>query len=402
MGRRLLAVSNLYPPHALGGFERDCAESVERISALGNQTIVLTGTTSGRDRETDRIFRTLPLHTSSPHPFGLPRELAWHVRSRAAAAVAVRRSVPDVVSLWGTSWISRAALATVAKSAPTVAVVYDYGLLDHLVAQPIPRREGWRRYYDGVAGRGFHAVGGDGPLTKPGRFVFCSEAIRRTYEERLGPLPGAVIPHGVSVPEVRPLFSIREDRLRVGAVGRLVPEKGFDVLIEAAMELATSGDGDLVEIEIRGTAPEPAHHAELLSRAETARRSGAHVSIEPALAGPDDVAKWMLTKDCIAMTSVWEEPGGLVAMEAMAAGRAVVSTAAGGLAELVEDGVNAIVVPKRDARALASALRLLARDPVLAERIAAAGFQRVRLHHRIEDRGPELDEFLLSTAGAQR
>ncbi len=67
---------------------------------------------------------------------------------------------------------------------------------------------------------------------------------------------------------------------------------------------------------------------------------------------------------------------GLVALEAMERGRAVVATSVGGLAEIVEDGVTGLVVAPHDPAALAGALRTLLLDPDRVAAMGAAGRQR--------------------------
>ena len=65
-------------------------------------------------------------------------------------------------------------------------------------------------------------------------------------------------------------------------------------------------------------------------------------------------------------------------LEAMALGRPVVTTSAGGSAEVVIDGESGLVVPPGDADALANAVERVLRDADFARRIAAAGERRVR------------------------
>lgn len=74
-----------------------------------------------------------------------------------------------------------------------------------------------------------------------------------------------------------------------------------------------------------------------------------------------------------AVPSVWEEPFGLVAVEALAAGRPVVASRTGGLARIVADGETGLLVPPGDAGALADALARLLDDPALRARLGAAG-----------------------------
>jgi glycosyltransferase involved in cell wall biosynthesis len=69
----------------------------------------------------------------------------------------------------------------------------------------------------------------------------------------------------------------------------------------------------------------------------------------------------------------WDEPWGLVPLEAMAVGRPVVATGTGGSREYLADGENCLLFPADDARTLAARLRRLAGDPALRERVVAGG-----------------------------
>jgi glycogen synthase len=74
----------------------------------------------------------------------------------------------------------------------------------------------------------------------------------------------------------------------------------------------------------------------------------------------------------------WQEPWGLVPLEAMAVGRPVVATATGGAAEYLVDEHNALVVAPGDADALAAAVRRLAEDGSLRERLREGGAETAR------------------------
>lgn len=100
----------------------------------------------------------------------------------------------------------------------------------------------------------------------------------------------------------------------------------------------------------------------------------------------DRPADAMRALDVVVHASTRPEPFGLVIAEAMACGRAVVATAAGGAAEIVEDGVDALAVAPGDADALAAAILRLVESPELRARLGAAGrataerrFDRARL-----------------------
>lgn len=135
------------------------------------------------------------------------------------------------------------------------------------------------------------------------------------------------------------------------AVGRLHPQKGYDVLLDALPLLgdavvAVAGDGPL-EAELRARAP----HVHWLGRRT-------------------DVADLLAAADVVVLPSVWEARS-LTAQEALRAGRPLVATAVGGVPDLVGDG--ALLVPARDAAALGRAVRGLLDDPAAAATLAARG-----------------------------
>ncbi len=99
-----------------------------------------------------------------------------------------------------------------------------------------------------------------------------------------------------------------------------------------------------------------------------------------------EAAPAMRALDIVVHASTEPEPFGLVIAEAMACGRAVIISAAGGAAEIIEDGVDALAHPPGDASALACKIALLAGDPAMRKRLGDAAaaasshrFTRARL-----------------------
>jgi glycosyltransferase involved in cell wall biosynthesis len=135
------------------------------------------------------------------------------------------------------------------------------------------------------------------------------------------------------------------------AVGRLHPQKGYDVLLDALPLLgdavvAVAGDGPLAG-ELRAAAPE----VRWLGRR-------------------DDIADLYAAADVVVLPSVWEARS-LTAQEALRAGRPLVATAVGGLPGLLGDG--AVLVPPGDPVALGTAVRRLLDDPAAAAALAERG-----------------------------
>jgi glycosyltransferase involved in cell wall biosynthesis len=165
---------------------------------------------------------------------------------------------------------------------------------------------------------------------------------------------------------VRAELGIPLDAPVVGTVTRLSPQKAPLDLVAAASQVAARrpdvhfvvvGDGPLraeVEAQIAAAGLADRLHLTGLRR---------------------DVPDLLHSFDVFVLTSLWE---GLprVLIQAMAAGLAVVATAVDGNAEAVENGVNGLLTPPGDPRALADALLRLLDDPALAARMGAAGRER--------------------------
>jgi len=166
--------------------------------------------------------------------------------------------------------------------------------------------------------------------------------------------------------ELRARLGIPDGARVVSAVSRLREEKGLATLLRAAPRLAADGAGE-IHVVIAGDGP---YEAEL----RTLARESPEVPVHFA-GNQDDVAPWFAVGDVVAMPS-HVEAFGVVAAEAMSAGRPLVASAVGGLPEVVEDGVTGRLVPPRDERALAEALLDLLRSPEEARRMGEAGYRR--------------------------
>lgn len=148
----------------------------------------------------------------------------------------------------------------------------------------------------------------------------------------------------------------------------LIAEKGVDDLLRAAQRVVATtpqahfvivGDGPLAET-LKALAAE-------LGIADRVRFTGLR----------SDVQNLMGMADVVVVPSVWQEPAGLVAVEAMATERPVVACRVGGLPELVADGETGRVVAPHSPEQLADALNALLGDPAERARLGRAGRARV-------------------------
>ena len=154
----------------------------------------------------------------------------------------------------------------------------------------------------------------------------------------------------------------------------MVRKKGFEHLIDAwarprgepAALLAIAGDGDLRD-ELRD-------RARLAGVTDRVRFLG-NLS-------QDDVARHLAAADIVVIPSVKDDSGNVdglpnIVLEALAAGPAVIATAAGGIGTVVEHEKTGLVVPERSAEAIAAALRRASADPALRARLGEAARRMV-------------------------
>ncbi|MEV0530915.1 glycosyltransferase family 4 protein [Kitasatospora sp. NPDC050463] len=183
-------------------------------------------------------------------------------------------------------------------------------------------------------------------------------------DARLGPVAAPPMPEGrLERAEARAaLLGEGPDRPLVLAVGRLVPQKAFGLLLDAARELAALDPEPL--LLIAGDGPEAAGLRERVAAEKAAVR---------LLGYRTDVPDLLAAADVLVVSSRWEARS-LVVQEAMRAGVPVVATAVGGIPELVGDA--AVLVPPGDAAALGRAVRELLGDPDRRRRLVAAGRQQ--------------------------
>ena len=175
--------------------------------------------------------------------------------------------------------------------------------------------------------------------------------------------------------------STASQTVRLLSVGRLVPFKGFDLLIDACAELTPRGADFECEIvgggELRGQLEVRAMERGLTNVRFAGEQS--HNQVLGAL-GRCDVFVLASRIDERGASDIFPT----VIAEAMACAKPVVSTAVAGIPELVAQNETGLLVPPNDARALADALARLIADDELRHRFGRAGRARVEEHFTIE------------------
>lgn len=174
----------------------------------------------------------------------------------------------------------------------------------------------------------------------------------------------------------RALPGLPADAFLVGLFGRFTPWKGQHVALDAIarvpnVHLVLVGEALFGET---GYAQSLRAQAKILGITERVHFAGFQ----------HDVASWMKAMDVIVHASTQPEPFGLVIIEAMAAGKAVIASNGGAVPEILRDRENGMIVEPDDAPKLAEAIATLQREPALAARLAAQGHADAGQHFSIE------------------
>ena len=214
-------------------------------------------------------------------------------------------------------------------------------------------------------------------------FIAASEAIRRILIHDGIPDTRVVVVHdGIDVARIGRLPAVdlhAEYWLPHGVpvivnVGALVAHKGQRYLIDAM---------PLVRRQV------PDAHLVIFGEGElrpVLEKQITHLSLAKHVLLPgfrEDVLSLVKSADLFVMSSVAEGLGTSL-LDAMACSRPIVATTAGGIPEIVEDGVNGLLVPPRDAAALAAAIVRALKDQSLRARMGEAGFARVQERFTVE------------------
>lgn len=348
----VLVVSGIWPPD-VGGPASHAPALAACLLERGDGVEVVT--TADRAPAQERY----PVHWVS-------RRLPAGARhARAGLEIARRARASDVV--YATSMVRRAATgAAVARRPLVVKLVADEayeravrggafaGSLDEFQHAPASRRvRAWRASRTRALRR---AVA-----------IACPSAYLREIALCWGLDPARVHVVPNPAPHVPPLpdrdvlrTELAVDGTLLAAAGRLTAQKALDVALDAVRDVPGA------TLLVLGDGPERAR----LERAAAERGLDGRARFLGS-GTREDVLRLFRAADAALVTSAWENLPHTV-LEALAVGTPVIATAVGGVPEIVRDGENGLLVAPGDAAGLADAVRRLAAEPGLRERLAAA------------------------------
>jgi glycosyltransferase involved in cell wall biosynthesis len=329
---RLCLYSTRFAP-SVGGIETTTALLAQWFAQHGGTVTVVTET-ANPGPEPNRPYTVL----RQPGPAGLKEIFAAH----------------DLVHVNGMS--VRAVLAAWCARVPVIVTHQSYN-----ACLPHSPREIFHVIEDEGPRRLLHAGSSAAAMRLARRNICISEWLRK----QLRPPRALVIGN-----PVHPRFSPCTQAVRGGRfcfVGRLVSDKGCDLLLQALAECARRGRR--YAADIYGDGPERG----CLERLAAALGLVGQVAFHGSAEG-EALHRAYLSSLALVVPSRWQEPLGIVALEAMACGRAVIGSAGGGLGELLSG--TGLTFANGDAAALADCLEQIAEDTALRAELERRGLER--------------------------
>ena len=182
---------------------------------------------------------------------------------------------------------------------------------------------------------------------------------------------GQVVYNGIRLGDFQGIAPWPHPRPYILGIGRHVPQKGFDVLLRAFAQVISTGN-ETHDLLLAGDGTEHQSLQQLAAELGIAH----HVTFLGRVDRPQAVR---LFNGCsFFVLPSRHEPMGIVNLEAMAAGKAVIASRVGGVPELVQDTQNGLLFAAEDAAMLAQKMSELIDDPALRDRLGQAGLARAQ------------------------
>ncbi len=381
----ILFISNLYPPNAVGGYERLCADVAAAFVDRGHRVTVLTSSFGAQvSRHPGQVVhQAMRLLVGDSIYDGFDGTDAQRHAINRSNVRAVRQLIehvqPDVIYCWNLYGLDPSLLDALARSGvPVLLMLTDNWLLaarNPAFVAEFFRTEVLAPHCKDTPSATLETVR---QPALPFAAIFGAAYMRDFY--RRGGVTfqrDAVIHNGVR--QIAPdqarfrdrRSTVREGHLNLLFAGRIVDVKGVHVVIEAMPRIRDlCGPRHKVNLSIIGDVHDKAYFDRLMSAAHASGCADG-IAFLPSVA-EGALFDLFQNHDVYVFPSLYE-PFSLTLILALAAGIPTIASRVGGNVEIVHDNESGLLFDRADTEGLARAVARLAGDPALRERIAAGG-----------------------------
>lgn len=400
---KLLVITNLYPPHEIGGYELRCRDICERLRKRGHELRILTSDhqIDGRpDIDQPHVRRALRINGMYGNPWRpIHRLLPIELHNHRQLQQQIEEFKPDLIHVWNMGGISKSLLLRIEKSG--IPIVYD--ISDHWIARSL-RADVWLAWWNQPTSlparliRAFCGLTGirrwlssraptDAWQTlKFPRIYFCSSHMRDTTVSKGWPVQHAAVIHcGIDTAA----FDTKTNHQAFDHllwVGRIAPDKDPTTAVRALAQCKL----EHLRLSLYGHGkPE-----DVAALRQEIKELGLQDRVEIKSAPADEMRHIYARHDALLFTSNWGEPFALTPLEAMASGLPVITSLDGGQLELAKDGDNSLVATAGEPDTYATQIRRMADSPELRHSIASRSLEQVRREFDLEVITDQIEAYL--------
>ncbi|MPY26066.1 glycosyltransferase family 4 protein [Shewanella sp. YLB-07] len=378
----ILIISNYYPPFHIGGYELACRDTVEFLRQKGHLVTVLTGnkgnTAQSNIQQMGTVHREL-IYIDYDNPSYRQRAEVETCNYQICQRY-INQVSPDLIYLWNQQYLSLA--PSLASQNSGIAKLYEIG--DFWPAAYI--RPGFinalkrkvKSWLPGLIGGRFDF----GPC------IACSHWVGKAIKEQLNARNVEVIHNGTQL-GAEPQRN-RNQPTSFLFCGRLCQIKGIEQSLQAFKLLLAKFPNNQLSLTCIG--PIESHYKQVIEQMIHNAHLGENVQILPPT---DDMKHIYQQHHVLLMPTLMPEPFGLVIIEAMANGLAVIASDRFGPAEIINNDKLGILINPEDPIAIADAMAQLIDDPGRYHEITKAGYHHVSTHFRLEMVKEKVEQVLL-------
>ena len=342
-------IMQVLPQMELGGVETGTLDLSRELVKLGHKVVVVSagGKLVDELRQAGVIHYKLPVHKKSP--FSMLRmvgPLSQIIEKEGIDIVHARSRVP--------AWPAFFA----ARKTRKVFITTCHG---YYSMSPFSAVMGWGK-----------------------RVIVLSNAIGRHMIEDFG-VPHErirLIPRSVDLARFTfiPPGQKRKDTFNVGIIGRITPLKGHRIFIQAMAKVAQV----VPQLKIWIVGDAPASKQDYKEELKILAKRLGLANLVEFLGVQRNIPEILNHLDLLVLATTTQEAFGRVIIEAQAAGVPVVATRVGGVVDIIDDGINGLLVPAGDAEVMAKAVIRIFQDLSFSERLAENALERIKENYTLE------------------
>ena len=392
---RILVISNLYPPYAIGGYEMGCFSVVEALKKRGHEIKVLTSTYGVISPESDiGIYRELKLNIywkKQNRIIKILKLIPDEIYNQRVFKKLCSDFDPEIIYFWNLSGLSMSLVFSAQKNKlPVCYYVFDEWLSEWQKTSPgLVRFICKELFYLFLKTLHLQLPSGKLDLNYA---QFASKYLKKTtLQIESTDNDEQILPWGLDIKSY-PYKEISSNPKSLLYAGQLVPHKGVHTAVEALKIITQKQMYKSTVLTIVGGAVIPEYKTYLIKLIndlglEKNVRFGGSVKREslPSIYREHDI---------LIFPSIWNEPFGITLLEAMSSGLAIVGTGTGGSAEIIKDNVNALIFEKENAEACADRIMRLMKDSVLFETLRKNGRETVEKYFSIDKMIDKIEDSL--------